>query len=362
MGMTMHDLDLALLDGWQHGFPRVPRPFAALAGTLGCSEARVLEGYRRLAAQGAFDRIGGVWAPGAGGASLLCAMAVEPPRLDAVAAQVSACAGVNHNYAREHRFNLWFVLTAPDAAALEQALRTIEAATGVAALRLPMRRVYRIDLGFGLRGRRGEGEGARCASAVSRRGEPVAAADRALAAAIEAGLPLASAPYAALAQACGRTEPEVLATLEGWLARGTLRRFGVVVRHHELGYDCNAMTVFHLPEDRIDAHGERLAAQPGVTLAYRRAPAPGWPYALYAMVHGRSRDDTRTTLAAAMRASGLDRVPHEVLFSTRRYTQRGGRYFRALPVADLPAADVSAADAPVAAPPVLAQEAAHVPA
>ena len=344
----MHDLDLALLDGWQHGFPRVPRPFVGVAEALGCSEARVIEGYRRLAAQGAFDRIGGVWAPGAGGAALLCAMAVEPARLDAVAAQVSACAGVNHNYAREHRFNLWFVLTAPDAVALEQALRTIEADTGVAALRLPMRRVYRIDLGFGLRGRRGEG--ARGASGLSRRGEPVAAADRALAAAIEAGLPLVSAPYAALAPACGRTEAEVLTTLEGWLARGTLRRFGVVVRHHELGYDCNAMTVFHLPEDRIDAHGERLAAQPGITLAYRRAPAPGWPYTLYAMVHGRSRDDTRATLAAAMRASGLADAPHEVLFSTRRYTQRGGRYFRPLPG---PAGTV---------PAPLAQEAAHVPA
>lgn len=327
-------LEQALLNRWQRDFPLVPRPFAALAEALGCSEVAVLDGYQRLAARGALSRIGGVWAAGAGGASLLCAMAVAPQQLAEVAARVSAHPGVNHNYAREHRHNLWFVLTGTDPAALHAALDRIEADTGHAALRLPMLRVYRIDLGFDLE------HGARAADLRtpgsmwerSRIGvTPVASADRALAAQVEAGLPLRPEPYAAWAAELGCDELALRATLAGWLQQGTLRRFGVVVRHHELGYACNAMTVFWVPDDQVDACGAALARQPGVTLAYRRAPAPGWPYTLYCMVHGRSRADTLRTLQAAMRGARLEHLPHEVLFSTQRFKQTGGRYFRSEP-------------------------------
>lgn len=327
-------LEQALLNRWQRNFPLVRRPFAALAEALGSSEVAVLDGYQRLAARGALSRIGGVWAAGAGGASMLCAMAVAPARLAEVAARVSAHPGVNHNYAREHRHNLWFVLTDPDPAALHSALDRIEADTGHTALRLPMLRVYRIDLGFDLE------HGARAADlhapgSVRERSRtgvpPVAAADRALAARVEAGLPLCPEPYAAWTAELGCDEAALRATLAGWLQQGTLRRFGVVVRHHELGYACNAMTVFYLPDDQVDACGAALARQPGVTLAYRRAPAPGWPYTLYCMVHGRSRADTLHTLQAAMRGARLTQVPHEVLFSTQRFKQTGGRYFRTDP-------------------------------
>ncbi|MEX8518275.1 MAG: Lrp/AsnC family transcriptional regulator [Leptothrix sp. (in: b-proteobacteria)] len=328
-------LERALLNHWQRDFPLVPRPFATVAAALGCNEDQVLDGYRRLAARGALSRIGGVWAAGAGGASLLCAMAVEPARLRAVAAQVSAHPGVNHNYAREHRHNLWFVLTSADTATLNTVLTRIEAETGHSVLRLPMRRVYRIDLGFDLeRGATAAELPARSRShgERSRAGAPpVAQADRALAARVEAGLPLQSEPYAVWAAELGCDELALRATLAGWLQQGTLRRFGVVVRHHELGYDCNAMTVFYVPDELVDGHGEALARQPGVTLAYRRAPAPGWPYTLYCMVHGRSRADTLATLHAAVRGARLEHTPHEVLFSQQRFKQTGGRYFRTEP-------------------------------
>ena len=119
----------------------------------------------------------------------------------------------------------------------------------------------------------------------------------------------------------------VLDTLQRWLAQGTLRRFGVVVRHHELGFDRNAMTVFDVPDDEVDARGAALAAQPGVTLCYRRARAEGWPYNLYCMVHGREREAVRATVEAAARAAGLSALPRETLFSLRRFKQQGGQYF-----------------------------------
>lgn len=315
---------LDLLNRWQHGFPLVSRPFVQIAQSLGSHEDAVLDGFRAARADGSLSRIGGVWAAGAGGAALLVAMAVPPARLDAVAAKVDALPGVNHNYEREHRHNLWFVVTGADGEVLAQRLDALERDTGLATLRLPMQRVYRIDLGFDLRGVAGTG----LPHSPVRRAPPVPAADRPLAALVEAGLPLFARPYTAWAEQLGRSEAEVLATLAHWLERGTLRRFGVVVRHHELGFDRNAMTVFDVPDHEVDERGAALAAQPGVTLCYRRARAEGWPYNLYCMVHGREREAVRAAIAAAAHAAGLAGHPHEVLFSLRRFKQQGGRYFR----------------------------------
>jgi DNA-binding Lrp family transcriptional regulator len=117
-------------------------------------------------------------------------------------------------------------------------------------------------------------------------------------------------------------------TLERWLREGTLRRFGAIVRHHEAGFAHNAMTVFDVADDLVDARGEVLATQPGVTLAYRRERAVGWPYNLYCMVHGRDRTGVEAAIATAIRRSGLRPHPSAVLFSRRRFKQVGARYFR----------------------------------
>ncbi|MEJ6000317.1 siroheme decarboxylase subunit beta [Paucibacter soli] len=325
------DLDARLLNDWQQRFPLDSKPFETLARQLGCGEGEVvLARLRRLQAGGSISRIGGIWNPGAGGAALLCAMAVPPQRLDAVAALVSAHPGVNHNYEREHAYNLWFVLTGHDNEALEQALHELERRSGLHVLRLPMQRAYRINLGFDLQqpGRGG------CASRVEgltrSRAEPVASADMGLAALVEDGLPLLQRPYAAWAEALGWPEEQVLQRLQQWLDQGTLRRFGVVVRHHELGISANAMCVFDVADEAVDEHAALLARQPGVTLCYRRARGPGWPYNLYCMLHGRERDEVLHWLACARSNAGLENCSQAVLFSRRRFKQCGARYFRAI--------------------------------
>jgi DNA-binding Lrp family transcriptional regulator len=316
---------LRLLNDWQHGFPLLPHPFDALGRELGCGAHAVLSQYRALQAEGSLSRIGGVFAAGAGGAAALCAYAARPSRLEHVAALVSAHPGVNHNYEREHAYNLWFVMTGIDRAEVQAGVDALDAATGLRALRLPMLRPYRIDLGFDLL----DTHRRRAAQSPARAPAPVAEADRALAALAGEGLPLVEAPYAAWAAQLGRSTGEVLDTLQDWLARGTLRRFGVVVRHHELGFDQNAMCVFDVADDRVDATGALLAQQPGVTLCYRRARDAGWSYNLYAMVHGRERAQVLAQVEEAATAAGLQAVPHAVLFSRRRFTQRGARYFGA---------------------------------
>lgn len=145
------DLARRIVDGYQQDFPLEPRPFAAMAEALGVAEAEVIAALEGLAGQGALSRIGAIVPPNRVGASTLAAMAVPPDRLEAVADLVSRHEAVNHNYEREHAFNLWFVVTAPDRTAVEAALREINAATGLAVLDLPLEEAYHIDLGFKVR-------------------------------------------------------------------------------------------------------------------------------------------------------------------------------------------------------------------
>lgn len=149
-GQARGDREKALLDGFQRDFPLVPRPYAAVAERLGMTEAELLAMLRRLRDAGAVGRVGAVVRPGTVGASTLAAMAVPPERLDAVAALVSARPEVNHNYEREHRYNLWFVVTAASRDRVAAVLREIAAAAGLPVLDLPLAREYRIDLGFPL--------------------------------------------------------------------------------------------------------------------------------------------------------------------------------------------------------------------
>jgi DNA-binding Lrp family transcriptional regulator len=153
------------------------------------------------------------------------------------------------------------------------------------------------------------------------------ARDAELIAVLQEGLPLVARPYAAIGARIGMSEDDVRARLCELQAEGTIKRFGVVVRHHELGYRSNAMVVWDAPDERVTALGQRLAALEFVTLCYRRArQLPAWPYNLYCMIHGRDRASVQAKITEAIAACGLQGLPHEVLFSRRRFKQCGARY------------------------------------
>lgn len=325
MDIAVHT-DLRLLNEWQHGFPLCRDPFGVLAVQTGLDRTQVIGSLRAAQADGRVSRIGGVFAHGSGGDAMLAAMAVPVNRIEAVAACVSAHPGVNHNYLREHRHNLWFVMTGADRDAVESGVTGLEHATGLSALRLRMLRPYRIDLGFDLGGDTAHRPMRALPDAPTP--APLPTDQWPLARRVEAGLPLVERPYAAWAAELGKAEDWVTERIGTWLAEGRLKRFGVVVRHHELGFAANAMTVFDAPDDRVDACGRALAEQPGVTLAYRRTRAEGWPYNLYAMVHGTNRDAVKAVIDRMALAAGLSAYPREVLFSTRRFKQTGARRFR----------------------------------
>jgi siroheme decarboxylase len=155
---------------------------------------------------------------------------------------------------------------------------------------------------------------------------PTDAADAALLNAIAGGLPLDPQPYAAVGRGLGMTEAEVCERLARLLADGTIRRLGVVVRHQELGYRANAMVVWSLPEERVTELGKHIGGLPFVTLSYRRPRRPGWPYNLFTMIHGRDRAAVLAQVDRIKELFDLMDADSAVLFSGRRFKQRGARY------------------------------------
>ncbi len=144
-------LEQRLLNEFQHGMPLTPNPYADIARQLGVYETTVLETLQRLQTEGVVSRVGAVFRPNRIGASTLAAIAVPAAELEEVAAMVSEFTEVNHNYEREHHFNLWFVVVADDEDRLETVLAEIEERSGYPVLDLPLLNEYFIDLGFDLK-------------------------------------------------------------------------------------------------------------------------------------------------------------------------------------------------------------------
>ncbi|MCU0809388.1 MAG: AsnC family transcriptional regulator [Candidatus Contendobacter sp.] len=327
----MNDADLELLNGFQRNFPLTSQPFRAIAERLGWSEAEVLTTLRRLTVEGKVSRVGAVFATRRLGVSTLAALAVPPARLEAVAQWVNDYPEVNHNYQREHHFNLWFVLTVATASRLQGVLADIEAKTGLPILNLPMLEEFHIDLGFDLR------DGGRATTSPAPRPGSngatlmrIDAADQGLLAALQPGLPLVSRPFHSLGQPLGWSEQQVIERLRHWLEQGVIRRMGVIVRHRALGYQANAMVVWDVPDAEVSRVGRMLAAESGVNLCYRRPRRlPHWPYNLFCMMHGRQQAHTLERVEQLRQARRLMDYPHAVLFSTRCFRQRGAYYLPA---------------------------------
>lgn len=164
-------------------------------------------------------------------------------------------------------------------------------------------------------------------SAVTPQRAAVDEADRHLLAAIQHGLPLSSRPYAEIGARLGLSEEQVIARLTQLKDSGVIRRFGVVVRHHELGYSANAMVVWDVPDGQVAELGRCLAGFDFITLCYRRPRRlPQWRYNLYCMIHGKNREAVLAQLEWMVNHCGLQNLTHEVLFSRRRFKQRGAIY------------------------------------
>ncbi|MCP4935798.1 MAG: Lrp/AsnC family transcriptional regulator [bacterium] len=337
--MSKHDFRLRLIDGWQREFPLTHKPFVVLARELGVGEKKVLTAMRQMQDEGVLTRVGAVVRPNTVGASTLAAMKVPRSRLLEVANIVNSEPGVNHNYEREHEFNLWFVATARDTSSLEQMLQRISARAGIEALSLPLQKAHHIDLGFSMSHALIEPQGDRSSVKGSliehgrREGAmppptiEVCEEDRLVLAAIEDGLPLVPEPYESVARQLDIAESEVIERLNRLVDGLVISRFGLVVQHRKMGYTANAMAVWDISDDRVDAFGDLLASKPFVTLCYQRIRnRPDWPYNLFCMIHGNERDSVLGQIEELNQLIAGNAAGHSVLFSKNCFKQRGARF------------------------------------
>jgi siroheme decarboxylase len=151
--------------------------------------------------------------------------------------------------------------------------------------------------------------------------------DGALVRALQGGLPRVPRPYHAIAEALGVAPEVVLARIEAMLAAGAIRRIGVVPNHYRLGYTANGMSVWDVDDARVDALGEQVGALASVSHCYRRPRRPPvWRYNLFAMVHGRHRDEVEVGVTEIARLLGSAARAHDVLYSTRILKKTGLRF------------------------------------
>ncbi|MDH5600006.1 MAG: AsnC family transcriptional regulator [Gammaproteobacteria bacterium] len=151
--------------------------------------------------------------------------------------------------------------------------------------------------------------------------------DQALITLIQRGLPLSPTPYADIGKKLELDETEVMQRIQKLKDDNVIKRFGVVVRHHELGYKANAMTVWNIPDERVTELGACMGQFDFVTLCYRRPRRlPEWPYNLFTMIHGKDREDVLANIEQLAKRCNLEPAEHKVLFSTRRFKQRGAIY------------------------------------
>lgn len=323
----MKNIEQRLLNDYQRDFPLVPEPYTLIAHELRTDTQTVLNMLSELNSHGKVSRVGPVFKPNMIGASTLAAMSVPEEQLSKVAALVNNFSEVNHNYEREHHLNLWFVAVASDQNKLDAVLDEIQSRSGYEVMNLPLLKEYYIDLGFRMDTKSGKKADHNNDERINQH-DFDSTKEEQLIAAIQAGIPLIERPYFAIGEQLGLSEETVISKISELQIAGIIRRMGVVVRHHEIGYRANAMLVWDVPDDQVDKLGKQLSAEDDVTLCYQRPRIkPGWPYNLFSMIHGKSRDEVMDCIGRLIEKFALNNTPHEILFSRQRFKQCGAKYF-----------------------------------
>ena len=330
----MDELKRRLIDEWQGGFPLTERPFAVLAERLGADEETVLQSLRALLADGTLTRFGPLYQiERLGGAFSLAALQAPEADFERITALVNGFPEVAHNYRRDHALNMWFVLATETPAQMQETVERIAAATGLPVFNFPKEKEYFIEARFAVGARRVEGAVSPAKTPSSPAPLPQAGERRVamralkpLVLATQAGLPLIPQPYHAIAAQLDTDAATVIAGLQILLDVGAIRRVGVVPNHYRIGYAANGMTVWDVADEAVDPLGERVGALAFVTHCYRRPRhLPDWPYNLFAMAHGGSRDEVAAKADRIGELLGDACRARDILYSTRILKKTGLR-------------------------------------
>jgi DNA-binding Lrp family transcriptional regulator len=308
--VALDDLDRKLLNLLQGSFPLVQRPFAGVAELAQLGEDDVMQRTQRLLDARIIRQITPIFDTRAlGYSSMLVAAKVDAKFPHRAAQVINEHPGVSHNYLRNHDFNLWFTIaTEPDSElGLEGTLEVLAREAGAESMRqLPTLKLFKIRMDLEM-----EGDTSALASAVEAappvelERQPYDARDVAVIRALQGDMAVVAEPYAAPAAALGMSQRGLLEHLEGMRERGLLRRVAAILFHRRAGFSANGMGVWKVPDSEIGEIGPRMAAVRGVSHCYQRPTYPDWPYSIFTMAHGRSKEECDAVLDSIAQRTGV---------------------------------------------------------
>jgi siroheme decarboxylase len=330
--VPLDETDKRLLNALQSRFPLLPEPFAAVAREAGLSVDEAMERTSHLLRERIIREITPIFDTTAlGYSSMLVAASVDPEHPHRAAAVINEHPGVSHNYLRNHDFNLWFTIaTAPDSQlGLDGTLEVLKERSGAESVRqLPTLTMFKINMNLEMEG--GTEQLAAPVEAVEPRPRdpvPIDDFDVAVIRALQGPMEVRRDAYASAARELGVPVERMLEHLEGMVERKLLRRVAAILFHRRAGFSANGMGVWRVPEDRIMELGPRMAAVRGVSHCYRRPTYPDWPYSVFTMAHGRSKEECDAVLDGVATVCGLAGEDRSTLYSSTEFKKVRLHYF-----------------------------------
>ncbi|MSW96713.1 MAG: Lrp/AsnC family transcriptional regulator, partial [Actinobacteria bacterium] len=325
------DSDRRVMNLMQGSFPIEPRPYAAVAREAGLTEEQVLADVQRLLDDRIIRQVTPIYDTRAlGYGSMLVAAKVDPEHPWGPAKIVNSHPGVSHNYLRNHEFNMWFTIAVEEDSrlGLQGTLDVLQELTGAESIRqLPTLKLFKIRMELDV-----EGD----TTSLATPGVVEAPADlerkdyddfdKAVIRATQGDLPVVSEPWARAAEEVGVTVDELLAHLVGMRDRGLLRRVAGILFHRRAGFSANGMGVWQVPEERIEEIGPRMASFRGISHCYQRPTYKDWPYQIFTMAHGRSKEECDAILDA-IAAEFPDIQSRATLYSSTEFKKIRLQYF-----------------------------------
>jgi DNA-binding Lrp family transcriptional regulator len=329
--IALDDTDKRLLNLMQGSFPIASRPYQHVASEAKITEDEVLERVGRLLKERIIRQVTPIYDTRAlGYSSMLVAAKVDPENPWRAANVINEHPGVSHNYLRNHEFNIWFTIaTEPDSKlGLEQTLTVLGDLAGAESIRqLPTLKLFKIRMDLEM-----EKGTETLAGATSEAVEPAEIdpqpydeLDRAVIRATQGDLPLLSEPFAPAAAELGMSQEQLLAHLEGMRERKLLRRVAAILFHRRAGFSANGMGVWKVPDERVLEVGMEMSRFRGISHCYQRPTYADWPYSVFTMAHGRSKEECDAILDSIAAQTGI--ADRATLYSSTEFKKIRLLYF-----------------------------------
>ena len=330
--IPLDETDKRLMNLLQSNFPLDPEPFALVAGEADLELDDVLGRTQRLLDGRIIREITPIFDTRAlGYDSMLVAAKVDSENPQRAAKMVNAHPGVSHNYLRTHDFNLWFTIaTPPDSKlGLKGSIDALMEETGAVSMReLPTLTLFKINMNLEMEGGT-EALAAQVEAAPPREleAQPYDETDIAIIKALQGPMKAVERPYDEAATEVGMTTDELLDHLRGMTDRKILRRVAAILYHRRAGFSANGMGVWKVPEDQILEVGGVMAATRGVSHCYQRPTYDDWPYSVFTMAHGRSKEECDAVLDSIAETCEMGPDDRSTLYSSTEYKKIRLHYF-----------------------------------